>query len=788
MRRPLALGALFFIAGCALAQWKFEAAVAALALACTGAAAALLLPAVARRQALLIAALFLAAGAGTTLLHSPALRAPLPEHPPYWRAGTTEATVMEAPVITERMDYASLIAETNAGERVLLRWTAPFPIYPGQRIAFRGEATTLLGTVNFGLHTAEDFYRAHGVRYAVSLKGTALRVLETPRCSPRYWVGLLREWEYRLLARACPPDVVPFLAAVWMGERHELSEEEALAYTRSGTMHMLSVSGLHVALIYFSLEFLLAGLLRRPKLRAALIIAAVVIFALMAGGRVATMRSAFMIAFYLSARFVNREPDSPTSISLCAMLFLLWNPRWITDAGALLSFASVGSLLLYAGPLTRGLTGVLRLPQRAASPIAACLAVQVLTLPLTAACFQMLPLVAPLANLVVLPVLDAVLWLCIAINIAGLAMPSAALLFGHATWPLVRTIETAVQCMASWDSLVWQIPPPAVPALLLYTGAVLLPAIAAGPRIHVRDLPDGASPRVPFLRRRSTIAAATLLAASLVLWTPPQPRAQVDFLDVGHGDATVIWPPGGGVVLVDGGDRSEYRDVGAQIVAPFLAAHGVTRLDAVVLSHPDRDHIGGLFAVIDRFEVGQVFLSYWMSGRDLEEELLRLCNARGVAVTRLKKGDEFSIGGARFEALHPPAEFQPPVVNDASLVLRVSWPREAGVPFSLLMPGDIEMPAERVLQHAAPIAAALHVPHHGSSTSSSNALLNAVSPSVAIVSTRTTPRRKAMGPGVEERYSSRDIPLWRTDLHGGLRLDAERFTFQGARPSRWSRW
>ena len=142
------------------------------------------------------------------------------------------------------------------------------------------------------------------------------------------------------------------------------------------------------------------------------------------------------------------------------------------------------------------------------------------------------------------------------------------------------------------------------------------------------------------------------------------------------------------------------------------------------------------------------------------------------------------MGGARFDILHPPrGTWSDSATNNSSIVARVSWPTPDGE-FSMLFPADIEASAEAIVADTACHSHILRVAHHGSATSSSAVFLDAVRPDIAIVSTRTTGRRQAMGPGVVERFEERGIPLWRTDLHGGLRIKGSTSRLLSARKER----
>jgi competence protein ComEC len=316
----------------------------------------------------------------------------------------------------------------------------------------------------------------------------------------------------------------------------------------------------------------------------------------------------------------------------------------------------------------------------------------------------------------------------------------------------------------------------------------------------------GAPRRARRLAAAGAIAAALLAAGSLVRRDLARRHARdltVTFLDIGQGDAAVIEAPGAGVMLIDGGGvRDGSFDTGARIVEPFLRARGIGRLDIVALSHPHPDHLNGLFRVLGRFDVD----AFWSSGDDGHNpeygRIIGLARSRGIAIPEVS---EARLGAATVVPLGPfdtaadrsrdlsgtlkgsqsprdatPAA-EPPSsrrehiaappglsVNDASLVVRVGFAGRG-----VLFAGDLEADGEGELvgrRDVGQVVAAdvLKVPHHGSRTSSSPELVEAVSPALAVISLGWRNQFHFPAPEVVERYVARGARVLRTDRDGAI--------------------
>src|SRR5206468_10849432 len=356
------------------------------------------------------------------------------------------------------------------------------------------------------------------------------------------------------------------------------------------------------------------------------------------------------------------------SLALAALIVLALRPNDLHDPGFQLSFAATAGIVL--APIPR---------QRLLAALGVSLAAQLAVLPIALVHFNQVSTIGVLANLAVVPLagLATILGL-FALAVAAFSTIVAGWLFS-AVWPVLLLLRWTVTLAAAVPGAVVHLPAPGPVAVACYVAALAL-GLAAWRLRETRQA----------LARRLALAAVglTALSALLTLWPALRPadgRLRVSVLDVGQGDAIVIEAPDGRAVLVDAGAGGPYRlDAGERVVAPFLWNRGVLRLAAIVVTHSDIDHAGGMAAVRELFGVDEA----WDGS--------------------LERGP-LALGGAVLTPLPTAAAGR----NDAARVLRLELGRVA-----VLLASDVERPGERALvASGAPLeAAVLKVPHHGSRT------------------------------------------------------------------------
>jgi len=565
-------------------------------------------------------------------------------------------------------------------------------------------------------------------------------------------------------------------SGVLLGTRSNLAPDLKEAMRVTGTSHLVAVSGQNVALLAGLMIALLASAVgRRPA--AWLALATIVAYAFLVGGQASVVRATIMAAVYVMSIVLGRQNAAPVGLAVAAALMTAHDPQVVHDVGFQLSFAATIGLITLGSEVKlrlEALTG--RWPAVARSPLTAPLmetlaitsAAIAFTLPITTLAFGEISVVALPANLFAVPAFVAVA-LTAALAVAASVFPGGEVI-GWAAWLpatyMIGVIELfaslPVASVAVHGASLWI----AVPYYGVLCGLtwwlMSRPVALPQPRVRQRTGPRLAN---------ALAAAAVVVVAGVLVWVAigtrdDGDRLSVTFLEVGQGDAILIEGPGGGRILVDGGPGGEALSEALGRQLPFHDR----RIDLVVVTHPQADHIGGLPAVLESYDVGAVLESAHEIESPFHEALVDAAEAAGVPRYAAVLGQTIDLGsGARVDVIGPdggPRARSDP--NDASTVLRVVMGD-----VSFLLTGDIEADGEAALVRSGVElrATVLKVAHHGSSTSTTAAFLSRVAPVVDVISVGASNSHGHPTAVVLSRLGG-DYVL-RTDEDGDVRMETD---------------
>jgi competence protein ComEC len=651
-------------------------------------------------------------------------------------------------------------AAARLPRKLLVTWyDATSPVHPGERWLF-----TLRLRRPHGLVNPHGFdYEAWLLERGIGATGYVRNRPEPKKIGSRNSfldrIEQLRQAvRERFLGTLGPTPAAGILAALAIGDQRSISGEEWRLFNRTGVTHLMSISGLHVTLVSGLVAWLVALAWRRSsalalrlparQAAAAAAIAAALGYTLLSGFAVPAQRTFWMVTVVAVALWLGRIASPWRTLALALAVVVLADPWAPLAPGLWLSFGAV-ALIFY---VAAGWTGAgPRLAQWGRMQWAITLGLA----PAALLLFGQVSLAGPLANAIAIPVVSVV--------VTPLALLAAILPFDLLLTISSFLVEWLLQFLewcAALPLALWQSHAPApwtVPLALIGAAWLLAP----------RGLPWRA-------------AGVALMAPAFAL-APPAPargEAWITVFDVGQGLAVLARTSSHALLYDTGPAFGPEADGGSRVVVPALRGAGLARLDLMVLTHQDADHVGGALSVLESLEVEAI-----ASSLAAQHPL----NAHAAVRRRCRAGERWQWDGVRFEFVHPPAAAREVRRNNQSCVLRIAT---AGG--SILLTGDIERISEEKLvsEKKLPNVDILLVPHHGSRSSSSPGFIAALKPRYAIVPVGYRSRFGHPAPEVLERYRAAGAQLFRTDVDGAatVRLGDSVLSIEAERRRRGRYW
>ena len=522
-----------------------------------------------------------------------------------------------------------------------------------------------------------------------------------------------------------------------------------------------------------------------------------VIYGFIVGGGASVDRAVLMAVVYFVGRAFDLRGPPFQALALVAGILVLKDPLSVADPASLLTFGATAAIVA-----TSPIVATIRAPAGvgpALSMLVASASTEVLLLPVSAALFSRVTFAGLVLNFGAIPLMAVA-------QLAGMAVVPL-----HAVWPfaargvgwlafvgaegLVRT--ASLVGFAPWST--WRVPPPSTATIAIYYVSVVAAwalwrrngAIGASAQRGDRHRPryrfdqgQGGAGIAAFAR-----SGATFVAVVAGLWVIASPAAllvpsgdgqlHVTFIDVGQGDAALVRFPHGASMLIDAGGLggASSFDIGDRVVAPVLRRAGVRRLGTLALTHGDGDHIGGANAVMQEFRPWDVWDGVPVPPFEPMARLRAEAEAAGARWTTVQRRDTAVQDDVRIEVRHPtvPDWERQDVRNDDSIVLELRW-REVSFVFTGDIGRDVETDIASLF--APSLLRVVKVPHHGSTTSSSDRFVHALAPRVAVFSVGRSNNFGHPSPVVLQRYTTSGAAIFRTDQDGAVTVDTDGTSLQ----------
>ncbi len=650
-------------------------------------------------------------------------------------------------------------------ESKFILYTDPeIQIHIGNAIRAAGELSFFQNARNPGNFDQKLYYQRQDIHGSAWAK--EVEVVDDSIWKIRDWLSEFRSQWKKALIQAMGEKDGNVLSAMLLGEKSEMDPDTKELYQVSGIGHILAISGLHLSFIGIGAYRIFRRMTGSYTAGGIAGILLLVLYVMMIGVTISAVRALVMFLFRVGADMTGRHYDPPTALAAAAAAVLLWRPLSLYDGGFWLSFGAVFAMIIVL-PIFKGLP---------VQGFWASVSINLTILPVMLFYFFEFPPYSLLLNLFVIPLMSAMLFLGL-LGSAAYAAGIPIAVFGLRIckvilWLYEKCCEIGMGIpgarMIAGKPRLWQI---AAYYILLAAALVFLR------RLRRKEIKKASGMETA---GRIRIMPLLALAAGIFILTfrfGEEGRLSVTILDVGQGDGIFIQGPAGGTYLIDGGS-SDIKKVGQYRIEPFLKSRGVGRLDYVLISHGDSDHMNGVADLIERrkigIEIGTLVLPMQEAWDESLCSLADMARQAGIQVAEIGPGQGIQEKEAALSCIQPAKgdEIQPG--NEASMVLALSSGE-----FDMLLSGDVEGKGEELLTERltkteqARTWEVLKVAHHGSRNSTSERFLQSVQPAFAIISAGEQNRYGHPHQETLVRLKERGIKIYSTQDKGAVMIEVK---------------
>ncbi|MEJ6951118.1 DNA internalization-related competence protein ComEC/Rec2 [Natronospora cellulosivora (SeqCode)] len=546
-----------------------------------------------------------------------------------------------------------------------------------------------------------------------------------------------------------------------LGEREDLPEEWVDYFTLAGIHHLLAISGLHVGFILIFFLFILKKIKLNIGIRNLFLSLLLMFYIFITGFRPSVFRAGFLSIAFLWAPYFHRKPDVLNIIGLTALLNLLLNPYELFTISFQLSYFVLISIIIWYEIINKLLP----------SYIAISTAALIGSTPFTIYYFNNFTPISIISNIWAIPLMGLIVSLALISLFMGLFFPFLSSLINSFLILPMQLLINGAKLMSSLPLAYFEVRTPSIINMIIVLFLIVSLPFLLKKRVFI----------INEEKRKKALYLLTVLSLLIILVNIFIPfldnNLKITFIDVGQGDSILIRSPERRYVLIDGGDFiSSNSSHGERTLLPLMRSKGIRELDFVFITHFHSDHAAGILDIIGERQINYLVFPDNFTDNNLSQEMIRRADKYDVPIIVAREGDYFRLGDTILHILNPMANTRAVSLNDNSIVIMLRYDH-----LSVLLTGDLEKYGEeRIVNDGHDIASdVLKIGHHGSSTSSTESFLKAVSAEHGIISVG---KNNYGHPSSEVLKRAEDfgIKIWRTDEDGAIKLksDGSRYTIE----------